>query len=64
MRTIEEDHMRRIATALILTLVCTAPAIAADELSRKPGLWEVRTSIDGASAPALWCSNASTPQRM
>ena len=54
--------MRRIAT-LILTLVCTAPAIAAEELSRKPGLWEVKTSIDGASAPARvvqQCIDAST----
>jgi hypothetical protein len=55
--------MRRIATALILTLVCAAPAIAAEELSRKPGLWEVRTSIEGASAPARvvqQCIDAAT----
>jgi len=55
--------MRRIATALILTLVCAAPAYAAEELSRKPGLWEVKTSIEGASAPARvvqQCIDAST----
>jgi uncharacterized protein DUF3617 len=55
--------MRRIATALILILVCAAPAGAAEELSRKPGLWEVKTSIDGANAPARvvqQCIDAST----
>jgi Protein of unknown function (DUF3617) len=44
--------MRQIATAFILTLFCAAPAFAAEELSRKPGLWEVKTSIDSASATA------------
>jgi Protein of unknown function (DUF3617) len=55
--------MRRIATALILILVCAAPARAAEELSRKPGLWEIKTSIDGANAPARvvqQCIDAST----
>ena len=42
--------MRLIALTSIL-LLCTAPASAADGLSRKPGLWEVKTSIDNAKAP-------------
>jgi Protein of unknown function (DUF3617) len=33
-------------------LLYAAPAGAAEELARKPGLWEVKTSIDNASAPA------------
>ena len=42
--------MGQIAAALVLTLLCVAPALAAEELSRKPGLWEVKTSIDSANA--------------
>jgi hypothetical protein len=44
--------MRLIALTSILLLLCTAPAGAAQELSRRPGLWEVKTSIDNTNAPA------------
>jgi hypothetical protein len=45
-----KQQMRPIALASILVLMC-APAGAAEELSRKPGLWEVKTSIANAKAP-------------
>ncbi len=44
--------MRLITLTSILVLLCAAPAGAAQELSRKPGLWEVKTSIDNTNAPA------------
>jgi hypothetical protein len=55
--------MRRIVRVLIPALLCGAPAFAGEELSRKPGLWEVKTSIDNANAPARvvqQCIDAST----
>jgi hypothetical protein len=60
--------MLRIATALILALSCAAPAFAAEELSRKAGLWEVKTRIDNnADAPARvvqQCIDASTDAKL
>jgi len=53
--------LRRAAS--ILALVCVAPAAAADGPSRKPGLWEVKTRIETANAPALvvrQCIDAAT----
>jgi len=44
--------MRLITLTSILVLLCGAPPSAAEELSRKSGLWEVKTSIGNASAPA------------
>jgi Protein of unknown function (DUF3617) len=44
--------MRLAALVAVLVLARGAPAGAAGELSRKPGLWEVKTSIDNADAPA------------
>jgi hypothetical protein len=41
--------MRSIAIGCVLVLLCT-PASAAEKLSRKPGLWEVKTIIDNSSA--------------
>jgi hypothetical protein len=59
--------MRNFAFMSIFVLTCTAP-IRADELpSRKPGLWEVKTSIDSRSAPALviqQCIDAATDRMM
>jgi hypothetical protein len=58
--------MRLIALMSIL-LLCVAPASAADELSRKPGLWEVKTSIDNANAPVRvvrQCIDAETDQML
>lgn len=40
-------------------------ALAAESLSRKPGLWEVKTSIDGSNGPAKivrQCIDAATDQ--
>jgi hypothetical protein len=59
--------MRLIALTSILLLQCTAPAGAADELSRKPGLWEVKTSIDNTNAPTRvvrQCIDAATDQML
>jgi hypothetical protein len=55
--------MRLIALMSGLLLLSAAPAGAADEMSRKPGLWEVKTSTDTASAPARvvqQCIDAAT----
>jgi hypothetical protein len=59
--------MRPFVIASIFALLCTTP-MRADELpSRKPGLWEVKTSIDKRNAPALLiqqCIDATTDQMM
>jgi hypothetical protein len=55
--------MRLIGLMSGLLLLSAAPARAAEELSRKPGLWEVKTSIDTTSAPARvvqQCIDAAT----
>jgi hypothetical protein len=36
---------------LIVVLVGTGPALAADLPSRKPGLWEIKTTIEGRNPP-------------
>lgn len=59
--------MRSFALISISVLICTAP-IRADELpSRRPGLWEVKTSIDNRNVPAVvikQCIDATTDQIM
>ncbi len=47
-------------------LLLAAPAAAADAASRKPGLWEVRTSIDdrGRAVTVQQCIDASTDQML
>jgi hypothetical protein len=58
--------MRLIATS-ILVLVCATPVRADDLPSRKPGLWEVKTSVESRNAPALviqQCIDATTDQMM
>lgn len=59
--------MRLFVIASIFTLLCATP-IRADELpSRKPGLWEVKTSIDKHNIPALLirqCIDVATDQMM
>jgi hypothetical protein len=55
--------MRLIALMSGLLLLSATPAGAAEELSRKPGLWEVKTSIDTTNAPARvvqQCIDAAT----
>jgi hypothetical protein len=61
------DFMRLIGTTSILVLIGTMPAAAAELPSRKPGLWQVKTSIENSSAPARvlqQCVDASTDQMM
>jgi hypothetical protein len=50
-----------------LALICGAPALAADLPSRKPGLWEVKISIEGRNVqPQVirQCVDAATDQMM
>jgi hypothetical protein len=53
--------------ALFLALICVTPARAAELPSRKPGLWEVKMSIEGRNAPPQvirQCIDAATDQMM
>jgi hypothetical protein len=62
-----EDFMRLIGATSILVLIDTMPAPAADSPSRKPGLWQVKTSIENSNAPARvirQCIDATTDQMM
>ena len=59
--------MRLIGATPILVLICTTSALAAELPSRKPGLWEVKTSIENRNAPAQvirQCIDAATDQMM
>jgi len=59
--------MRLIGVTSILVLICTMPAPAAELPSRKPGLWQVKTSIENSNAPARaiqQCIDATTDQMM
>jgi hypothetical protein len=58
-----EDFMRLIGATSILVLICTMPATAAELPSRRPGLWQVKTSIENSNTPARvlqQCIDAST----
>ena len=59
--------MRFVMATSILVLIGVAPA-SADELpSRKPGLWEVRTSVENRNGPGpviQQCIDATTDQMM
>ena len=59
-------NMIRIAAALLLAAVSAAPASATDLPARKPGLWEVRTSIEGSphALTVQQCIDASTDQML
>jgi hypothetical protein len=62
-----QDFMRLIGATSILVLIFTMPAPAAELPSRKPGLWQVKTSIENSNAPARvlqQCIDASTDQMM
>jgi len=53
--------------ALFLALICATPALAAELPSRRPGLWEVKMSIEGRNAPPQvirQCIDAATDQMM
>jgi len=57
----------RVALFLILIGAMPQPSTAAELPSRKPGLWEVRMSIEGRNAPPqviLQCIDAATDQMM
>jgi hypothetical protein len=59
--------MRLIVATSILFLICAMPVLAAELPSRKPGLWEVKTSIESRNAPAQviqQCIDAATDQMM
>jgi hypothetical protein len=59
--------MRLIAAASIMVLICTVPAPAAELPSRKPGLWQVKTSIgssNGLAGVIQQCIDATTDQMM
>jgi hypothetical protein len=63
----QEDVMRLVAALSILVLIGAMPARAAELPSRKPGLWEVKTSIENSNAPARvikQCIDASTDQML
>jgi hypothetical protein len=50
----------------LVSLLLAAPAAAADAASRKPGLWEVKTSIDdrGRAVTVQQCIDAATDQML
>jgi hypothetical protein len=59
--------MRIIGAMAVLVLAGVLPVLAAESPSRKPGLWEVRTTFEnrnGAGLAAQQCIDASTDQMM
>ena len=59
--------MRLIGTTLTLVLIAMTPALAAELPSRKPGLWQVKTSIGSSNAQTRviqQCIDAATDQMM
>ena len=59
--------MRLVEATSILVLIYAMPAVAAELPSRKPGLWQVKTSVASISAPARvihQCIDAATAQMM
>ena len=62
------DLVRLLGAASVLVQGCTVMAVSAAELpARKPGMWEVKTSIEGSGAPARvvrQCIDAATDQML
>ncbi|MDR3486896.1 MAG: DUF3617 family protein [Bradyrhizobium sp.] len=59
--------MRLIQATSILVVIFTMSALATELPSRKPGLWQVKTSIENSNAPARviqQCIDAATDQMM
>ncbi len=58
--------MTRITAALLLAAICVTPSSAADLPARKPGLWEVKTSIEGSprALTVQQCVDAATDQML
>src|ERR1700741_1987593 len=61
-----ENFIRLCGAAVVLATIGAAPsALAVEQLSRKPGLWEVKTSIENSSAPprvVKQCIDAATDE--
>jgi hypothetical protein len=58
-----QNVVRLCGAAFILSQI--GAALAAEQLSRKPGLWEVKTTIDNSSAPprvVQQCIDAATDE--
>jgi hypothetical protein len=63
----QQDFMRLIGATSIAFLIFTMPAPAAELPSRRPGLWQVKTSIENSNAPVRviqQCIDAATDQMM
>jgi hypothetical protein len=63
----QEDRMRSFAFISIFVLINTTSPRADELPSRKPGLWEVKTSIENRSTPPLvirQCIDAATDRMM
>jgi Protein of unknown function (DUF3617) len=59
--------MRLTAATSIPVLICAVQALAAEPPARKPGLWQVKTSIGSGNAPSQvvrQCIDAATDQMM
>jgi hypothetical protein len=59
--------MRIVTAVCIASVVGTMPALSAEMPSRKPGLWEIKTSTAGGSTPGQTmqqCIDAATDQMM
>jgi len=61
-----ENVIRLCAAAVVLVMIGAAPsARAIEQLSRKPGLWEVKTTIENSGAPprvVQQCIDAATDE--
>lgn len=61
------DFIRFSGAASFLVLILAIPALAAELPSRKPGLWQVTTSIENSGAPVRviqQCIDAGTDQML
>jgi hypothetical protein len=59
--------MRPVVLSSALLLAYAVPALSAELPSRKPGLWEVKTSVENVNAPARvirQCIDAATDQML
>jgi hypothetical protein len=60
-----ESIMKRLGTVCLLVLIGVAPALAADFPARKPGLWQINTTIStGHTVSIKECVDARTDQMM
>lgn len=62
-----ENCIGLIGLMMILAQIGANPALAAETLSRKPGLWEVKTSIENSNGPVRvirQCIDLATDQML